>query len=265
MKKHSWVLVVVLLLSTVFVSACGSAPATTTTAAAANTDPDTVTLAYQPSLGSTLLVIIRHQKTLEKQFPHTHIQWKVLNSGAAVREAVIANQADFGYLGVPPFLVGWANGLNWKVLSAVTASDAWLVARDAKFKTLKDFGPNDKIGVVAPDSLQAIILRKAAQKQLGDAHALDHNLVSIAPADAEQALLSGQIAANFASAPFQFREVAQGGHVLVHSYDVFGHVSSDEIAVPESFYNKYPVFAQKLHQDLVDAVTFEKTNTRSEE
>jgi NitT/TauT family transport system substrate-binding protein len=135
-----------------------------------------------------------------------------------------------------------------------------LVAREARLKTLKDFTPNDKIGVVAPDSLQAINLRKAAQTELGDAHALDKNLISIAPADAEQALLSGQIAANFASSPFQFREVAQGGHIVIHSYDTFGKVTSDEIVTPQSFYDQYPTFAKKLYADLVAATAFITSN-----
>src|ERR1700730_892383 len=193
MIKRYWPVVSLFVLFILFASGCGGA----TTAGSSSSAPSSFTIAYQPGLSSVVLIMLKQQKILEKQFPQTNIQWKVLNSGAAVREAVVANQAQLGSLGLPPYLVGWDRGFDWKVLSATSRADSWIVAKDPRIKSLKDFTPNDKIGVVAPDSQQAILLRKAAQQQLGDAHALDRNIISISSADGEQALLSGQIAAHF--------------------------------------------------------------------
>lgn len=105
-------------------------------------------------------------------------------------------------------------------------------------------------------SQQAILLRKAAQAQLGDAHALDHNLVAISSPDGEQAFLSGQLAAHYAGAPFQEREVAAGGHIILHSTDAFGPVGAALVTLRQSFYDQYPDFAKKLYQDINAATVF---------
>ena len=173
-----------------------------------------------------------------------------------MREAVLSGQGQIGTLGIPPFLVGWDKGMDWKVLLATSRGDSWLVAINPKFKSLKDFGPNDKIGVVAPDAQQAIQLRKAAQQQLGNAHALDKNLVAIGAADGEQALLTGQIAAQLSGAPFQNREIAAGGHIVLHTQDTFGPVGAGVIALPQSFYNQYPAFSKKVYQDLEESSAY---------
>src|SRR6202035_3881339 len=117
-------------------------------------------------------------------------------------------------------------------------------------------GPNDKIGVVAPDSQQAILLRKAAQEQLGNAHALDTNLVTIASAAGEQALLTGHLAAQLSGAPYQNQEVAAGGHIVLHTTSVFGPVGAGVIVLPQSFYNQYPTFSKQIYQDFVDVTAW---------
>jgi NitT/TauT family transport system substrate-binding protein len=254
MNKHHWPLALWLATLVFFLSACGGAASASSTSG--NSAPATFTLVYQPGLGAVTFLTLKTQKTLEKQFPNTNFQWKIVNSGAAVRNAVIAHQGDLGTLGLPPFLVGWDKGLDWKVLLATSRSDGWLVAMNPKFKSLKDFGPNDKIGVVAPDSQQAIILRKAAQEQLGNAHALDANLVTIASATGEQALLTGHLAAQLSGAPYQNQEVAAGGHIVLHTTDVFGPVGAGVIVLPQSFYTQYPAFSKQVYQDFVNVTAW---------
>ncbi|MBV9616447.1 MAG: ABC transporter substrate-binding protein [Ktedonobacteraceae bacterium] len=246
MNKRYWPLTLLLAILILFVSACGDSA----NAGSASGAPSSFTIVYQPGLGAAIFISLKLQKTLDKQFPNTNFQWKVVNSGSAVREAVLSGQGQLGTLGIPPFLVGWDRGMDWKVLLATIRSDSWLVAMNPKFKSLKDFGPNDKIGVVAPDAQQAIQLRKAAQQQLGNAHALDRNLVAIGAADGEQALLSGQLAAQLSGSPFQDREVAAGGHIVLHTKDTFGPVGAGVIVLPQSFYNQYPSFSKKIYQDL---------------
>ena len=246
MNKHYHPLALLLAILVLFTSACGAS----TSASSGSNAPSSFTIVYQPGLGAAIFISLKLQKTLDKQFPDTNFQWKVVNSGSAVREAVLSGQGQIGTLGIPPFLVGWDKGMDWKVLLATSRGDSWLVAMNPKFKSLKDFGPNDKIGVVAPDAQQAIQLRKAAQQQLGNAHALDKNLVAIGAADGEQALLTGQIAAQLSGAPFQNREIAAGGHIVLHTQDTFGPVGAGVIALPQSFYNQYPAFSKKVYQDL---------------
>lgn len=250
--KRRWPLLMLIALLASFVSACGSSAGNASGSGA----PSSFTIVYQPGLGAVTFITLKLQKTLDKQFPNTNFQWKIVNSGSAVREAVLSNQGQLGTLGISPFLVGWDKGMDWRVLLATSRSDTWLVAKNPRIKTLKDFGPNDKIGVVAPDAQQAIVLRKAAQQQLGNAHALDKNIVAISSADGEQALLSGQIAANFAGSPFQDSEVAAGGHIVLHSNQPFGPVGTGVIALPQSIYNQYPAFSKAVYKDLLDASAY---------
>lgn len=254
MYKRHWALTLWLAALVFVLSACGSAANANSTSSKGA--PATFTLVYQPGLGAVTFLTLKAQKTLEKQFPNTNFQWKVVNSGSAVRNAIIAHQGDLGVLGVPPFLVGWDKGLDWKVLLATSRSDSWLVAMNPRFKSLKDFGPNDKIAVVAPDSQQAIILRKAAQQQLGNAHALDANLVTLSSSVGEQALLTGKIAAQLSSRPFQDQEIAAGGHIVLHTKDVFGPVGAGVIVLPQSFYNQYPAFSKQIYQDFLNVTTW---------
>ncbi|HTK06906.1 MAG TPA: hypothetical protein VL485_07050 [Ktedonobacteraceae bacterium] len=250
MHKRYWSLTILLAALLLFASACGNATSNSSGA------PSSFTIVYQPGLGSVTFITLKLQKTLNKQFPNTNFQWKIVNSGSAVREAILSHQGELGSLGISPFLVGWDRGMDWKVLLATSRGDTWLVAKDPRIKMLKDFGPNDKIGVVAPDAQQALVLRKAAQQQLGDAHALDKNLVAIGSADGEQALLSGQLAANFAGSPFQESEVAAGGHIVLHSNEPFGPVGTGLIVLPQSFYNQYPTFSKTVYQDLLEASAY---------
>jgi NitT/TauT family transport system substrate-binding protein len=253
-KRYNWFMMLFSVALVLFTSACGSV--TSTGSSSSSSDPSSVVIAYQPGLASASLVVIKQRKTLESQFPHTNIQWKIFQSGAAVREAMIANQAQVGYMGIPPYMVGWDRGVNWGILTTLSRQDSWLVVKNPKITSLKDFTSGDKVGMPAPDSLQSIVLRKAAQEQLGNAHALDNNIVSIPQADGVQALITGQLAGHLTSPPFEFQEVAAGGHAIVKSFDIFGQISSDAVVVLKNFYNQYPAFARKLYQDIQDATAF---------
>src|SRR5690349_17515498 len=103
MKKRHWPALVLMLLLTFFVCACGTA----VSAGPASGTPATFTLVYQPGLNAVTFITLKTQKILSKQFPNTTFQWKIVNSGAAVRNAIIAHQGNLGTLGLPPFLVGW--------------------------------------------------------------------------------------------------------------------------------------------------------------
>ncbi|MBD3885978.1 ABC transporter substrate-binding protein [Phormidium tenue FACHB-886] len=212
--------------------------------------PEKVVITYQPGIGYANLVIVKQQRTLEKQFPNTQIEWKTLSSGSAVRDAMVAKQVQVGAGGISPFLVGWDRGVKWKILAALNRIDVWLVVKDPQIKSLADFKPGMKIGLPAPDSHQALILRRAAQKQLGSPNALDNNLQAIAHPLGVQALLQGQIAGHLTNVPFQFQEVEQGGRVILKSNDVFGPSTSSSIYMLEDFYNQYPDFANALYNAL---------------
>lgn len=277
MKKRPQMLLPLLLLLSVALFACGdntaSTQSTTTTAstpgatgsqsAASNTAqiaiPSKITIAYQPGLGYANLVVMKQQKVLETAFPKTTFEWKILSNGAAIRDGMIASQIQLGALGVAPFLVGWDKGANWKMLAGLDELDLWLMTKDANIQSLKDIKAGMKIGMPAPDSIQALVLRKAAQDQLGNAKALDNNIISIDHPLGVQALMNGQLTAHLTTPPFQFQETSAGAHAILHSFDVFGQATSLGLFMTQSFYDKYPDFSKWFYQQLSDATSFIKS------
>jgi NitT/TauT family transport system substrate-binding protein len=239
-----------------------AAPLSARTAPPPSDAPAEITVAYQPGLSYSNLIVMRDQRLLEKQFPQTKVNWAVLNSTAAVREGFIAGQIQIGAGSIPPFLTGWERGVGWKVLASLNQMSVWLVTRDKSVRTLKDLKPDMKIGMPSVDSLQSLTLRKAALEQLGNAHALDNAIVAIDHPSGLQALLVGQLAAHLSSPPFQYEEVQAGGHVVVRSFDVFGKHTFNSVYVNEKFANEHPQFIKAFYRDLLDTTQFLKAHPR---
>jgi NitT/TauT family transport system substrate-binding protein len=245
-------LVPLVLACLLLAGGCGSGGSSTSTASGGTT-PANVTIAYQPGIGYASLIVMKQQKVLEKQYPTTTFEWKILAGGSAIRDGIVAGQIQVGAGGIGPFLIGWDKGVGWKLLASLSEMDLWLVARDPAIQSLRDFKPDMKIGMPAPDSIQAIVLRKAAQEQLGNARALDNNIIAIAHPEGVQALASGQLAGHLTSPPFQNEEVQAGGHVVLRSFDQFGRSTFSSVFMTQSFYDQYPQLARAFYQGVVDA------------
>jgi NitT/TauT family transport system substrate-binding protein len=226
-------------------SAC--APTSTGTG---KTPTGRLTIAYQFGLGYAQLVLAKQGKWLEALLPGMDITYKLLPSGAAVRDAMLAGEVQIGSGAPGPFLVGWDAGIGWKLLSSLDDMDLWLMAKDPRIRGLKDFAPKDRIAVVSPDSIQAITLRKAAQRDLGNAHALDTNMVTLAHPDGLQALLSGQVAAHLTSPPFQFQEQDAGARRILGSYDLFGPSTFVAISVLATYHDANPAVMDALSRTI---------------
>jgi NitT/TauT family transport system substrate-binding protein len=230
---------------------CALAPVPSRSAAA--DAPSNITIAYQPGIGYANLIVLKQSGTLEKRFPNTHFDWRVLASGAAVRDGIIAGQIQIGAGGAGPFLIGWDRGVGYKLISALNEMSLWLVTRAPNVHSLKELNPSAKIGVPAPDSIQAVVLRKAAEAQLGNAHAYDSSLVAIEHPLGVAALAGGQLDAHLSAPPFQQEEVDAGGHVILKSFDVFGRSSFNMVYTTDAFAKQYPAFVAEFYRELRDA------------
>ncbi|MEP9380811.1 ABC transporter substrate-binding protein [Nocardioides sp. KR10-350] len=228
-------------------TACGSSDASGPT--------DSITIGYQPGLGYATLLIIKEQGTLEKALPDTKIKWQMLDSGSALRDAVIAGDVQVASMGASPFLVGVDGGVGWKTVAAMNQMNMELMVKDPKIKSLKDLPDNAKIAMPAPDSIQSLPLRKAAEEQLGDAHALDDNIVAMAHPDGLQALVSGQITGHLTAPPYVAEEAAQGAHPILKSYDIFGRTTFNAIYAKPDFLDANPAFTKAFEKALTDANT----------
>jgi NitT/TauT family transport system substrate-binding protein len=250
-KKAIWILGVAGLVAALIAAAAlggGKAQA-----------PGKITVAYQPGLGYAPLILMKQQRTIEKQFPGTQVEWKVLASGTPITNGVIAGDIQIGAVGVGPMLVGWARGVNWRVIAPLNEGDLWLMAKDENIKTIADLR-GKRIATPTRTSIQAVVLRKMAEVKLGNPRALDAGLIDLDHPDGMQALLTGQIDAHFTSPPFQFQEKVRGAHVVARSYNYFGAHTFLVTVMTQKFYDEYPQFARAFYNNVVAMESLIKKN-----
>lgn len=211
--------------------------------------PTHLTIAYQQTLGAAPLILMKHLRVIEKRYPGTTVDWKVLASGTPITTVIVAGEADIGALGIGPMLVAWSRGVNWRILASLNLGDVWLMAKDPSIRTIADLR-GKRIATPTNTSTQAVALRKMAQVKLGDAHALDSGLIALDHPDGMQALLTGQVDAHFTAAPYEFEEKANGAHIVARSYQYFGpHIGLLAVA-EQSFYDDHPAFAKWFYDEV---------------
>jgi NitT/TauT family transport system substrate-binding protein len=218
--------------------------------------PSTMTIAIQPGIGYGNLLVMKYQKLLEKRYPGTTFDWPVLTNGDAIRDGIISGTIAIGSGGSGPFLIGWDRGVGYKLIGGLDLMDLWMVSRNPAIKTLKDIKPGMKIGMPSPDAIQAVALRLGCQQMLGNPHALDTNIVAIQHPLGLVALKNGQLDAHLSSPPFQFEEVADGGHVVFKSWQATGRMTFNCVYTTDPFNNKYPEFVRYFSEQLNDATNY---------
>jgi NitT/TauT family transport system substrate-binding protein len=218
-----------------------------------------IRIADQFGLGYAPLTIILEKKFLEEHMPGIEIERKKYGSGGAVREAVIAGDLDVGFMGIPPFLVGWDKGVDWKIAGALDQMPLLLLTYKDSLNSIQDLGPEDKVALPGPGSNQHILLAMAAEKELGDARALDDLILAMPHPDAATALLTKQdITCYYGAPPYQYELLKQPGiKDIGDGFSAFGSSFSYIVAVAAGqFYREQPETYQAFCTALQDSLTF---------
>lgn len=236
------------------------APGTPARTSPTSDAPPNVTIAYQPGISYTTLIVMKQRGTLEKQFPGTKFDWRMLSNGATIRDGFLAGQIQIGAGGSTPFLIGWDRGVGYRLIAAMNEMNLWLMSKDPKIKSVKDLTANSKVGVPGPDAIQAVALRKAAQDQLGNAHALDTTFVAIQHPLGVQSLEGGQLDAHFTSPPFQQEEQDRGAHVVYKSYEAFGRATFNSVYTTDAFAKDHPLFVGAVYRAILETTKFITTH-----
>ena len=203
---------------------------------AALAETNEIRCAQQYGTSYLALMIMQDQKLIEKHAKQAglgdvKVTWAKLGGPGAMNDALLSGGLDFGTGGVPSLITLWAKtaGTPMEVRGVGALNDMpnELITNNPKVKTLKDFGPGDKIAVTTVKiSTQALLLQMAAAKEFGEKSfdKLDPLTVSMPHPDATAALLSGSgsITAHFASPPFLYQEMAKGLKSVISSYDILG-------------------------------------------
>jgi len=175
-----------------------------------------VTIAEQYGLAYAPLQIVKEKRFIEDQLPGIKVNWVRLENTAAIREAVLGGKVDIGFMGIPPFLIGWDKGMEWKIFTGLSRARIGLVTWREDINSLDDFESSDRIALPQPGSIQHILLSMAAEKYLGRSDIFDNQLVTMKHPDGMNALLSRRdVAAHFTSPPYIMMELSEPDMKLV--------------------------------------------------
>lgn len=240
---------VVLLLATVLVAggACGNNDERVQDGECQAGPDESITIAYQPGLGYGNLRIVQAEQMLEKELPDVSIEWRELNSGSAIRDGVLSGDIQVAAGGIGPFIIGRSAGMEWKAIASLNHMNLQLMTTNPDVETLADLQEIEgHIAMPGPDSIQSVVLRKVADEQLGDARALDSQILAMGHPDGLQALVAEQIDAHLTSPPFQHQENQRGARVVADSYDFFGAHTFNGVYVTEDFSTCNPDFSPAI-------------------
>jgi NitT/TauT family transport system substrate-binding protein len=209
--------------------------ALTLAAGTARAEVSELKITKQPGLLFSPMLLMEQHKLVEKHakevgVPELKASWLTIMSGGANNDALLSGSVHITTSGVTNLLLLWGktNG-DVKAITGVSGLPYKLVTRDPNIKTIKDYGPNDRIAVpTVRQSIQSITLGIALVKAYGDdkvGEKLLANQVTMGHPDALAALLNPQheVASHFSSSPFQEIELkAPGVHTVLDSRDALG-------------------------------------------
>lgn len=222
-----------------------------------------INIAEQYGLAYAPLQIVKELKLIEKNMPGIQVNWKQLSNTAAIREAMLANEIDAGFMAIPPFLIGWDKGMEWKIACGLSSSPVGLVTNKAEIKSIKDFTEKDRIALPQPGSVQHILLSMACERELGDAQKLDNILVTLAHPDGMNALLSkSDITAHFTTPPYLAKELETPGmHEILNGKQVVGEDFTFIAGVTtKKFHDSSPEAYEALLKAINEAIKFMNSN-----
>src|SRR5689334_4754686 len=195
------------------------------------------------------------------------VTWATIDGGNVINDAMLSGALDIATIGPPGFATFWNKTQNMaqlriKGIAAVSSGTVYLNTRNPNIKTLRDFGPNDRIAVPGiKTSAVAMILQMGAEKEFGTENfaKLDPLTVGLPHPEAVQALLAGrtEITAHFTSPPFSYLELKDPKvRRIASSVESLGHITLDVVFAPKKFVDANPKITQAFIAALDDANAF---------
>ncbi|NLI90906.1 MAG: ABC transporter substrate-binding protein [Peptococcaceae bacterium] len=222
-----------------------------------------IRIAEQYGLAYAPLQIIKEKKLIEKNLPQIEVTWRQLGNTTAIREAMLAGELDVGFMAIPPFLIGWDKGMDWKIACGLSSTPVGLVANKDDIQSIKDFTPKDKIALPQPGSVQHILLSMACEKLWGDPKRLDNLLVTLDHPDGMNALLARrEVSAHFTTPPYLFKELENPGmHQILDGREAMGEDFTFVVGVATAkFYQDQPEVYHALLKAIEEALSFMEKN-----
>jgi|LGVE01.1.fsa_nt_gb NitT/TauT family transport system substrate-binding protein len=251
MKKLSIFLSLILVLFTVGCTAQKSAD-----------QPKTIRIAEQYGIAYAPIQIMQDQGLLEKNYPGIQVTWEKMINTAGIREAMVSDKLDAGFMAIPPFLIGWEKGMEWKIATGLSSIPIGLVAKD-EIQSLKDIDTTDRIALPQPGSVQHILLAMECKKEFNDPQKMDNSLVTLSHPDGMNVLLTGnELTAHFTSTPYLEKELATPGyHEILSGKEAFGGDFSFIVGVTtKKLHDESPEVYDAFNQSVAEAIQFINEN-----
>jgi NitT/TauT family transport system substrate-binding protein len=226
-----------------------------------------VHVAQQYGVSFLPLMVMEREKLVEKHakadgLGELRVTWTKLAGPSVINDGLITGNVHFAATGAPSMITLWdkTNGAV-KGVSSMTTYPLYLITRNPKVKSVKDFGEGDKIAVPSIKvSTQAILLQMAAAKIWGpDQYTrLDRLTIGLAHPDAMLALTSGTggVNAHFTSSPFYEQEVkVPGVNTITTSYEILGgRATAVLITASSRFRDANPKTYRAFYDGLSEAI-----------
>src|SRR3981189_2991380 len=236
-----------------------------------------ISLSRQPGIFYMPSHIMEKNRLIEKHaaalgVPGVPTKWDTLNGGGAQTDALLAGGVDILNTGTGNLLLLWDRTRGGvKGIVATSAQPMTLISRDPNIKSIKDFGPNDKIAVpTVKVSTQAIVLQIAAAEAFGaDQWSKLHlNTGQLGHPDAYVAVTNAQheVRNRFSIPPFTFLELKNvpGAHVVLSSPDVMGGpLSQAQFFTTTKFADANPKIIQAVRDATKEAHDLIRSDTKA--
>jgi len=236
-------------------------------AACSSKDNEKLIIADQFGLAYAPIAVMKSKGFLEKRLEENgrellEVEWKTLGNTASIRETMLAEEIDIAFVGIPPFLIGLDNAMDWKIISGLSESAVALITSDTALENISDITADHRIITPQPGSIQHILLSMAAEKELGDAKAFDNQLLSMSHPDGVTAMLSGgKEYLHFTTPPYLQKELEDDRFKILKSgVDCFGSFFTFNVGVcQERIYEDKPVY-EAFKAALKDSIDFMNTD-----
>jgi NitT/TauT family transport system substrate-binding protein len=254
--------------------ACAALVLSTATSAQQKSE---INITRQPGILYLPSHVMEKQGLIEKEaarlgVPNLKINWSSLSGGGSQTDALLAGGVDVVNTGVGNLLLLWDRTKGGvKGIVANSALPLTLITRNPNIRTLKDYGPNDRIAVpTVKVSTQAILLQMACEKTFGPDQTtrLDGNTVQLGHPDAAIALSNPQheITSHFSAPPFSFMELntVKGAHVVLTSPEIIGGpLTQSQFFTTTKFAEANPKVIQAIKAASLQAIDFIKKEPRA--
>jgi NitT/TauT family transport system substrate-binding protein len=222
------------------------------------------------------LFVMQGQQLVEKHLAakglaSSGVVWSKLAGPSAIVDSFLAGAVHFSGQGVPSTALIWdrtRNGIGAKAVSAMVASNIWLMTRKPELKSLRDLTDRDRIALPSiKTSAQALFLWTAAEKEFGASQwgRLDHLTVSLPHPDAMAAVLNpnGEITVHAATSPYADLERKAGLRAITDLYAVEGGaVTGLNLVSTEQFRKANPVTYDAVVAAYDEAIVWINTDKR---